>query len=792
MSDLHSVHYHLESAAFAGLTVHVLDLSFYEALSEPYGAELRITVGDPHFDGAAVLGKDVVLILDRGGSVQRRITGIVREVREGGQAIDEAAVEGGVQLGLVVVPALWMLSRRRDTRIFQDMKVPEILDAVLNGALGAYGRKVKLSLSATYPKREYCVQYQETDLDFAHRLMEEEGIFYAFDHEGDVESMILLDASDAAPAIEHPAGGIVRYVPHNMATRSEEAAHLVHRRHRTTETSVVIGDWDWTRATMPFSQEQRGEDAMGRDRESYEHGHGRSPSIYDYSGTSYGAEDGIRQAGVRLEAHERDTVTIEGVSRVTGLAPGKKLDLSGHDVLGVDGEYLVVRVIHQNVAAESLLGAAPAESADDYHNRFECIPLATPWRPQRQTPKPRVSGLQTAVVTGPGGEEIHVDEHGRIKVQLHWDRVGVNNEKSSCWIRVEQGWAGAGWGFWWVPRIGMEVVVQFVDGDPDRPLVTGSVYNATNPTPYSLPDEKTKSTIKSNSSLGGAGFNEFRYEDKAGSEEIFTHAEKDYNEVVEHDHTTLVHNDQTNTVDNDQTQLVKANQVETVHGKQTMTVDGNRTVHVKTNFDETVDGTETRTVTGDVTESFDANETRTITGNVTETINGNETRTISGNQTESVTGSHTQTVGGSATETITGSLDQTVTGGITTTTPAAYNITATGGYNVTAAAGIRWVAAGGVQVAAPGGMFQTDNFYDWQGAKEFEVAVTSMSIFAIAQEATAVGIGATAFSCTATIMKKETTGMKSEQTVQKLGQVATSVQVKAFELMANGWFNWCV
>ena len=197
-----------------------------------------------------------------------------------------------------------------------------------------------------------------------------------------------------------------------------------------------------------------------------------------------------------------------------------------------------------------------------------------------------ISSIQTAVVTGPSGEEIHVDEHGRIRVQLHWDRQGSNDERSMCWVRVQQPWAGAGWGFWWVPRIGMEVVVQLVDGDLDRPLVTGCVYNAANPLPYSLPAEKTKSTMKSNSSLGGGGFNEFRFEDLAGSEEIYTHAQKDYNEVVENDHTTLVHHDQTNTVDNDQTQTIGGNQTETVHGNQALTVDASRTVHVKGSFDE--------------------------------------------------------------------------------------------------------------------------------------------------------------------------------------------------------------
>ena len=221
-----------------------------------------------------------------------------------------------------------------------------------------------------------------------------------------------------------------------------------------------------------------------------------------------------------------------------------------------------------------------ASSTDLYRNVFECIPLDTPFRPDRRTDKPVIPSIQTAVVTGPAGEEIHVDEHGRIKVHFHWDRVGALDENSSCWIRVEQAWAGPSWGFWWVPRIGMEVVIHFVDGDPDRPLATGCVYNGANLLPYELPAEKTKSTIKSNSTPGGGGSNELRFEDKAGSEEIYAHAQKDYNEVVENDHNTLVHHDQTITVDNDQTQTIHVNQTETVNGNQVMTVDGNRTVVV--------------------------------------------------------------------------------------------------------------------------------------------------------------------------------------------------------------------
>ncbi len=548
--------------------------------------------------------------------------------------------------------------------------------------------------------------------------MEEEGIGYAFDHEGQTELLILRDRNAAYP--ELPAGAEVPYHPHNFVIEDEEPISLFHRRLTSTTTSVVVADWDWTKGSMPFSEEQRGQDPLGRDREAYEHGEGRSLGIWDYDQglRVYTAEDGAQRATVRGEELVRDAIICEGIGRVTGMTAGSVFELSGHPIVGMDGRYLVLRVEHVSRSLGDAI--AGGGQGDAYYNRFQCIPMDTVYRPDRRARKPFVAGIQTAVVTGPAGEEIHTDEHGRIKVQFHWDREGQNDDKSSCWIRVQQPWAGAGWGFWYLPRIGMEVVVHFVDGDPDRPLVTGCVYNATNLLPYALPDEKTKSTIKSNSSPGGGGFNELRFEDKKGSEEIYTHAQKDYNEVVEHDHTTLVHHDQSNTVDNDQTQIVGNDQTETVHNDQTMTVDGNRTVHVKSDYDETVDGTETRHVKGDVSETFDANETRTVSGNLTEDISGNETRTISGNHSESITGSETLSITGSSTHSITGSLSQSVTGGISVTTPAAYSISADGGLNVTATAGITFLAPGGIQIGAPGGVTMVDSFWEWTGFFKFE------------------------------------------------------------------------
>ena len=395
------------------------------------------------------------------------------------------------------------------------------------------------------------------------------------------------------------------------------------------------------------------------------------------------------QVSLRREAQAWISFVSEGESTVLGMIPGSIFELVWHPVPELVGRYLVVSVAH-----------VMNQDGRGYHNEFECLPEAVSFRPRREHSRPRIASIQTATVTGPSGEEIHTDDHGRIKVQFHWDRLGANDENSSCWIRVMQPWAGAGWGHVFIPRIGMEVSVGFVDGDPDRPLVIGSVYNDEHQPPYKLPDEKTKSTIKTETSLGGGGYNEFRFEDKAGEEEIFNHAQKDQNEVIENDHTQTIHHDDTITIDNDQTQDIGNDQTEHVMANQSLEVDANRTIQVHGDFEETIDGSETRTVSSGVTETIDAGETRTITGGMTEDISGGRT----------------QTINGSSTETINGSLSQDITGGATITTPATYDTTAVGGYKLSTPASMKFIAPGGMQIIAPAGHTAVDDFWNKAGS----------------------------------------------------------------------------
>ncbi|MGE0787240.1 MAG: type VI secretion system Vgr family protein [Sandaracinaceae bacterium] len=764
------MNYRLDCDALGGIVPPLRYVRLVEALNLPYALRVDADIDDPGLDLATVVGADAVLEMRRGADAVRRVCGVVREVAE-------FDAHGGRTARLTILPALAHLGLVRNTRIFQDKTAPDILKEVLEAALGAYGRTVSQDLEGKYPTREYCVQYQETDLDFVHRVMEEEGIGYAFSHEGDKEELVLRDDNDSYP--DASGGPAIPYLPVHAQQVDVQPVLRFERKHQPTSTKVTVRDWDWTKGgDLLVDGEEVGQGSDGRERESYEHGRGRSLSIwsYDQGARRYQKNDSADQPTTRLEAHRHEELRGSGVSVHLGMIPGARFELTGHPSPGADDRYLVTKVIHESrVVTDALDRPATGGTSDLYHNRFECIPNSTPYRPYRRTKKPVIASSQTAIVTGPSGEEIHVDEHGRARIQFHWDRQGAYDEKSTCWVRVQQPWAGAGWGFYWVPRIGMEVLVHFVDGDPDRPIVSSAVYNGSHPTPYALPDEKTKSTIKSDSSLGGGGFNEFRFEDEKGSEEIYTHAQKDYNEVVEHDHNTLVHHDQSNTVDRDQTQKVHRHQTEDVNANQRMTVEGNRTVTVHKDFEEEVLGTETRHTIGDVDETFSANETRTVTGAVTEDISGNETRTINGPQSETMSSTYEQSISGSSTETILGTLQEDVMAGITTTTPAVFEINAASMFSVTAPAGMKLTAPGGTLLLAPGGVSRVDSIMDWKGVQKMEVGGMEYAL-------SGIKIGVVYFSLGFTGVKLEDTAITYANDGIKLWQELLGIEGPAIEM----------
>jgi type VI secretion system secreted protein VgrG len=632
-------------------------LEVSEALGEPYEARLVFSGDITELQPTALLGTDVTLTIDREGAT-REVRGIVARVERSSSAVE------GWDVRATVRPAFALLAQGSNCRVFQEQSAKEILELLLGEALSPYGRSAEVRTDGSFPTREYCVQYRESDYAFACRLMQEEGISFHFDHDGERELMVLTDSNGAFEKRDGPESGAFRFAAAGSGMVNDELVTDFVASNVHGPTQIAVRDHDWTHP-RPIEATQGGPDAAQRTRERYLHGHDVTFSEYS---RSYGAHDQTRQAGLQRELDATRELTIQGRSHILGLAAGDVIEIANHELPDLDGEYLVTRVVHGSID----------DSANRYANAFTCIRKDVTWRPPRTAPKPRIPSVQSAVVVGPSGEEIHTDEHGRVKVQFHWDRVGAKDEH------------------------------DFVSGNPDRPRVIGAVYNNENLPPYALPDEKTKSTIKSNSSIGGGGFNELRFEDKAGSEEVYLHAQKDFNETVLNDHNTDVGNNQTNTVMVDQTEDVGAN--------QKMTVGANRTVHIKGAYEETIDASEKRTVSAGSKETISGGEKRTVTGGLNESINGGEKRTVTGGLTENISAAHEFTVTATSTETINGALTQTITGGATITTPAKYDITALGGLNVIAPAGSSIRTEGRHTTIAAGGNTFVDTFYDRVGA----------------------------------------------------------------------------
>ncbi|MFV9645965.1 MAG: type VI secretion system Vgr family protein, partial [Desulfobacterales bacterium] len=316
--------------------------------------------------------------------------------------------------------------------------------------------------------------------------------------------------------------------------------------------------------------------------------------VYDYPAEYSTKAEADRLANIRIQEEEAKITNITGTSTCRAFSSGYRYDLLEYyrDDMN-DKSYVLVFVNH---GAYEAVGGSGEGAGASYTNSFTCIPFDVPFRPPLATPKPMIGGVQTAIVVGPSGEEIYTDEHGRVKVQFHWDREGQKDENSSCWIRVSQLWAGAGWGAMYIPRIGQEVIVDFLEGDPDRPIIAGRVYHGINMPPYGLPAEKTKSTIKSDSSLGGGGSNEFRFEDKKGEEEVYLHGQKDWTIAIENDKNQTVGHDESLSVGNNRTKTVGVDQSETIGSNKTIQVGANHTESIGSNMSQTVSAAKTETI----------------------------------------------------------------------------------------------------------------------------------------------------------------------------------------------------
>lgn len=534
-------------------------------------------------------------------------------------------------------PWFWLLTRTTDCRIFQEMSPLDIIKEILREEGFS---DFEEAISREYAVREFCVQYRESDFAFISRLMEEEGIYYFFRHEKDKHILVLADALSAHGPVE----GYEEILYH-----PQSATGVIDDDHvqswfcggEVQPGKFVLTDYDFENPSTSLLLDAQ---------KAAEHTKAGA-EIFDFPG-AYVVK--TKQAGeqyvkTRTEEAFARWQRSNGTANARGLESGALFKLKGHGRDDQNVEHLVVAAQYdlQQSDYESGSGAPRAR----FFVSFETLPSSIPFRPARLTPKALVTGPQTAVVVGKAGEEIWTDKFGRVKVKFHWDRRAKGDETSSCWVRVAQLWAGKGWGGIHIPRIGHEVIVEFLEGDPNRPIITGEVYNAEQMPPYGLPGNATQSGIKSHSSKGGGGgdCNELRFEDKAGSEQVFFQAQKDYQQVI------------------------KNNRTESVTADRSLSVGGNKT--------ESITKDKTISVTGNHTESITKDKTMSVTGNHTESITGNKNLSVTGTHTESVTGTMTIDVKGGLHETVLLDYTESVLGAMAVSVAGAMQISVVGAMN---------------------------------------------------------------------------------------------------------------
>jgi len=597
-----------------GKTLKVFGFQAVEQISIPYEVVLVLASQEQIAFDDMINKEGLLTIYNDDKNLDRFFHGIIEKFEQSGMHGQYYMYKA------ILVPKFKLLNLKQNVRIFQNKNAQDIITQVLNEADIA-SDDFMFSVLKPCEVRTYCVQYRETDFDFISRLLEEEGIYYYFEHLKDKHKIIFQDGAVASSSIiGDPTLPFVYGA--NLASDKDTISSFTFSKQILPGKSV-LRDFNFEKTTLDLTSEQKGD--VNQNLE-----------IYDYPGKYLLGAQGSKISKTRFEQNIVFTEKGSGNCNSPRFMPGFTFTLGNHDVRSFEQNYLIVSVSHTGHQPQVLDKDAPG-TGFSYNNQFLCIPKTVIMRPIIKTPKPIVQGVQTAIIVGPSGEEIYTDKHGRVKVQFHWDREGEKNEKSSCWIRVSQGgWAGANWGGMHIPRIGHEVIVDFIEGDPDRPIITGKVYHGRNIPPYPLPAQKTMSTIKSRSTPGGGSdnFNEFRFEDKKGEEEIYLHGEKDW--------TIKIENDKNQTVDHDETMDVGNNRTKSVGVDQKETIGSNKTIEVGTNHTEKIGSNMSLTV--------GSNQTETIAINSAETIGVAKELTIGGAYQVSVGAAKNQTIGGAKAE----------------------------------------------------------------------------------------------------------------------------------------------
>ena len=658
--------------AFRGMVGH-------EALSQLFEFDVDLASSSHSLDMKHLLGKPLTLDIQAAGGL-RHLNGHITRCKLAGR---EGPTSRLYRYRATVRPWLWYLTQTSDSKIFQNKSVPDVIREVL----AEYPFPVEFKLAGSYRNWEYCVQYQETDFAFISRLMEHEGIYYWFRHDADRHTLVLAD--DITQHETCPGYDTIPYYGPDRIT--------VPRQEYISSWEIAEQITPGAFATSDYHFETPGADLQARRNNpgAYDHG---DLEMYEWQGGYTNPADAERYTRIRLEELQCRQEQINGACNVRGMAPGYLYTLRNHPRQAENREYLILSAHYRIQEA----GEASGLDAAAFDVGFTVLPSATPFRAPRITPVPHTHGPQTARVVGKAGEQIWTDSYGRIKVQFHWDRYGQKNENSSCWVRVSSPWAGGGFGGIQLPRVGDEVIIDFIGGHPDRPIVIGRVYNASNMPPWELPGNATQSGFLSRSRDGTPGnANALMFEDKPGSELVWLHAERDLTSEVEGNELHNTDGTRCTTIGSNDTTVIGAlgggNRDITVHGTDRLQVDSTRNVNV--------DGAETYTVKqqrtvhvtdGLMKEEFDqglhttvaANgEIRNITGLFDETLNDGEKRLVTGAFEETIDGDVTQTIkgGGTFTETITanhihdltGTQDSTITGAVTHTVNGTFTQTVT-------------------------------------------------------------------------------------------------------------------
>jgi type VI secretion system secreted protein VgrG len=618
-----------------------------EQLSQLFEFDVEMLSEDNALSFDKIIGKDMTVILEFEGAskFQRYIHGTVARFVQARS--DQEPKDKGhfTTYHATLRPWFWMLTLTRNCQIFQNMKVPEIIEKVFKD-LGFSG-KYKNSLKGTYEKRDYCVQYEETAFEFVCRLMEDEGIYYYFEHEKAKHTLIMADdLSVHQSVVGYPK---VRYWDAYEASNPEDTVFEFSLLEQVSSGKYAVDDFHFETPATDLKTEIKGTSGTMR--------------VYEYQGFQGGfdkTKSGDTIAKHRLEALEWQNKLAQGQSYCIGFCAGFKFTLENHQRKDINAEYVIRQL---DIIA----------TLDQYSNSFEALPAKSQFRAPIATRKPRIAGAQSAIVTGPKNEEIYTDKYGRIKVQFHWDQEGKKDEKTTCFIRVNQSWAGKAWGRLFLPRIGQEVLVSFINGDPDRPMVTGAVYNAEQTVPYALPKFKTKSTWKTRSTKKGTPeyFNEISFEDEKDKEVFYQHAQKDMKIMVEYDRQKRVDNDETNNIKmnrtttieekDDKLTVAKGNRTTTIKLARTTTIEekddtltvqkGSRIISIdKKDYKLTVKAGDRDISVKKGKETHSVKKTRQLT------VTGNETHVNGGNFLQKVKGNYTLKVKGNLTIDVTGEL----------------------------------------------------------------------------------------------------------------------------------------